>query len=125
MTRARRPVPSFLALAWCLSSACDDDAGVEEVDRGAKPIEARAAMAAAHVEIDEVHSIVTGTVDDAPFVMIASEDGTPVCAVAGEGPAMDWVDVHALVEGRLERLDARPPDVDADTAALLQHVAAR
>jgi hypothetical protein len=136
MTRARRPI-QFLPLAFALSSGCDENAGVEEVDRGAKPIEAHRAddeplalspvgIDGAHVDLDTVHVVATGTVDDTPVAVLASEDGTPLCAVVREGDATRWVDVDALAEGRLERLEARPSGVDPDAAAmLLQLVAVR
>lgn len=136
MTRARRPLRCSLVLACVLSSACDEDPGVEEVDRGAKPIESRRAdlerfglsptgIAGAHVEIVDIQLLATGTIDDEPLAMITSEDGTPVCAVVGSGTSMRWADVDALAEGRLELLSARPSDVDADAAAVLEHLAAR
>ena len=135
MTRARPTPSSFLALVCVLLPACDDQAGVEEVDRGAKPIEARVAhmpwapgpgiRTARTLEIDDVHLLVTGTVDDAPFVMLATEDGTGVCAMAGEGPSRAWVDPEALAEGRLERGVTHSPADDVDACAVLQQLAPR
>jgi hypothetical protein len=130
MNRAHT-IKSVLALACMLSSACDEQAGVEEVDRGAKPIEARRAadelflVGGVRVEIVDVQLVATGTVDGQPLAMLAGEDGTPVLAVVGKGASMRWVDVEALIEGHVVLLDARPPDADADAAAVLEHLAVR
>ena len=132
LNRARSLPSLFLALTFVFAPACDDDPGVEEVDRGAKPIEARVAdgrwepaHATPRLDVDDVLLLVTGTVQDTPFVMLATEDGAGVCAMAGEGPSLGWVDAEVLTEGRLERRVSRSPADGVDACAVLPKLAAR
>jgi hypothetical protein len=135
MRTVGRRVPLLLLVATALASGCDDDAGVEEVDRGAKPIEARrgvdaarrlvAAEPAAGVELEHVQVLATATVDDTSVAMLADEDGTVTCAAIGRAGALQWLDVDALGEGRLAVLEGRPADIEADAATLLDAALAR
>jgi hypothetical protein len=136
MHPAHRCVRVLAVLITALSAACDEDPGVEEVDRGAKPIEARRGddeslqlaaetLDVARLELAVVHVVAEGTVGDTPIVVLADEDGALECAGMGGSDGVQWLDVDALAEGRLVPLHAPCTGVDADIAAVLVDALAR
>lgn len=114
-----------IALPFVLAAACQTEANVEEVDRGAKPIEARTAdlegLAAWNEPTHEVtlvsidgarRGVVTATLGDLQIVVITSEDGRPLAAAARD---VDGASADTLGPTAAALLDAILSD-DVDLA---------
>jgi hypothetical protein len=129
MKRTLYTTLTTLCLALGSVTGCDHDAGDRTEVREHEIVGLAAWEADGHaftlLSFDGATRIVaTGTVADVAVVVIATEDGTPLAAIARDEHGSQYADMSALSENGDVVLRTAPPVLDDDSAGLLEVVLA-